>query len=64
MVSSGTDGKVKLWYVKSGALVRELESERVHVWKVAFCGEKVVAATTYGNTPALEVRFGSERKWS
>lgn len=57
VVSGGSDGRVKIWDLKTGHLVRELLSQGEAVWRVAFEDEKCVALALRQNRTVMEVRF-------
>jgi hypothetical protein len=51
IVSGGSDGRVKIWDLKTGVLVRELTQPAEAVWRVAFEEERaVVLASRLGRT--------------
>jgi F-box and WD-40 domain protein CDC4 len=55
VVSGGSDGRVKVWDLKSGQLVRELSSPADAVWRVAFEEEKCVIMASRSNRTIMEV---------
>lgn len=57
IVSGGSDGRVKIWDLKTGQLVRELLSQAEAVWRVAFEEEKCVALALRGSRTVMEVRI-------
>ena len=51
IVSGGSDGRVKIWNLQTGALIRELSQPAEAVWRVAFEEERsVVLASRQGRT--------------
>lgn len=51
IVCGGSDGRVKIWDVKTGQLIRELSQPDEAVWRVAFEEERsVVLASRQGRT--------------
>ena len=51
IVSGGSDGRVKIWDLRSGTLIRELSQPAEAVWRVAFEDERsVVLASRHGRT--------------
>lgn len=55
IVSGGSDGRVKIWDLRTGALVRELSSPAEAVWRVAFEEEKAVILASRGGRTTMEV---------
>ncbi|KAI8311299.1 F-box/WD repeat-containing protein 7 [Colletotrichum sp. SAR11_59] len=55
VVSGGSDGRVKIWDLKTGHLVRELIAQGEAVWRVAFEDEKCVALALRQNRTVMEV---------
>jgi WD40 repeat protein len=55
VVSGGSDGRVKIWDLKTGHLVRELISQGDAVWRVAFEEEKCVALALRNGRTVMEV---------
>lgn len=55
-MSGGSDGRVKIWNLKTGQLVRELSSPAEAVWRVAFEEEKAVIMASRANRTVMEVR--------
>jgi F-box and WD-40 domain protein CDC4 len=55
VVSGGSDGRVKIWDLKTGHLVRELVGASEAVWRVAFEDEKCIALALRGNRTVMEV---------
>lgn len=56
VVSGGSDGRVKVWDVKTGHLVRELITAE-SVWRVVFEDEKCVAVANRGSRVTMEVCY-------
>jgi len=54
-VSGGSDGRVKIWSLKTGQLVRELSQPAEAVWRVAFEEEKAVIMASRSNRTVMEV---------
>lgn len=54
IVSGGSDGRVKVWDVKTGHLVRELITAE-SVWRVVFEDEKCIAVANRGSRVMMEV---------
>jgi F-box and WD-40 domain protein CDC4 len=51
IVSGGSDGRVKIWNLQTGTLIRELSQPAEAVWRVAFEEERsVVLASRQGRT--------------
>ena len=51
IVSGGSDGRVKIWDLRTGTLIRELSQPAEAVWRVAFEEERsVVLASRQGRT--------------
>ena len=57
IVSGGSDGRVKIWSLESGQLVRELSQPAEAVWRVAFEEEKAVIMASRSNRTVMEVRL-------
>jgi WD40 repeat protein len=57
IVSGGSDGRVKIWSLKTGQLVRELSQPAEAVWRVAFEEEKAVIVANRSNRTVMEVSF-------
>jgi F-box and WD-40 domain protein CDC4 len=55
VVSGGSDGRVKVWDLKTGQLVRELTDLADAVWRVAFEEEKCVVMASRSNRTIMEV---------
>ena len=55
IVSGGSDGRVKVWDTKTGALVRELSQPAEAVWRVAFESEVAVVMASRGGRTIMEV---------
>jgi F-box and WD-40 domain protein CDC4 len=55
VVSGGSDGRVKIWDLKTGQLVRELSSQFQAVWRVAFEEEKCVVLAQKQDRTVMEV---------
>ena len=55
VVSGGSDGRVKVWDLKTGNLVRELVTQGDAVWRVAFEEEKCVAMALKNSRTVMEV---------
>jgi F-box and WD-40 domain protein CDC4 len=61
VVSGGSDGRVKIWDLKTGHLVRELLAQGEAVWRVAFEDEKCVALGLRQSRTVMEVRSSGLR---
>jgi F-box and WD-40 domain protein CDC4 len=55
IVSGGSDGRVKVWDLRSGVLVRELGVVAEAVWRVVFEEEKAVVLASRGGKTVMEV---------
>jgi F-box and WD-40 domain protein CDC4 len=55
IVSGGSDGRVKVWDLERGSLVRELGSPAEAVWRVVFEDEKAVVLASRGGKTVMEV---------
>ena len=55
ILSGGSDGRVKIWDLKTGQLVRELIAQGEAVWRVAFEDEKCVALALRQGRTVMEV---------
>jgi len=55
IVSGGSDGRVKVWDLQRGNLVRELGSPAEAVWRVVFEEEKAVVLASRGGKTVMEV---------
>jgi F-box and WD-40 domain protein CDC4 len=55
IVSGGSDGRVKVWDLKTGVPVRELSSPAEAVWRVVFEEEKAVIMASRGGRTIMEV---------
>ena len=55
IVSGGSDGRVKIWDLRTGQLVRELSQPAEAVWRVAFEDEKAVIMASRANRTVMEV---------
>ena len=55
IVSGGSDGRVKVWDLAKGGLVRELGQPAEAVWRVVFEEEKAVVLASRGGTTVMEV---------
>jgi F-box and WD-40 domain protein CDC4 len=59
IVSGGSDGRVKIWDLRTGQQVRELSQPAEAVWRVAFEEEKAVIMATRGGRTVMEVRLSA-----
>jgi F-box and WD-40 domain protein CDC4 len=55
IVSGGSDGRVKVWNLQTGQLLRELSSPADAVWRVAFEEEKAVIMASRSGRTVMEV---------
>ncbi|KAL8963980.1 MAG: hypothetical protein Q9183_004796, partial [Haloplaca sp. 2 TL-2023] len=55
VVSGGSDGRVKIWDVSTGTLVRELSQPAEAVWRVAFESERCVVMASRSGRTIMEV---------
>jgi len=55
IVSGGSDGRVKVWDLRTGLLVRELSTPAEAVWRVAFEDEKAVILASRAGRTIMEV---------
>ena len=55
IVSGGSDGRVKVWDLRTGTLVRELSTPAEAVWRVAFEDEKAVILASRAGRTIMEV---------
>jgi len=55
IVSGGSDGRVKVWDLRTGMLVRELSTPAEAVWRVAFEDEKAVILASRAGRTIMEV---------
>lgn len=55
IVSGGSDGRVKIWNLRTGQLVRELSQPAEAVWRVTFEDEKAVVMATRAGRTIMEV---------
>jgi F-box and WD-40 domain protein CDC4 len=55
IVSGGSDGRVKVWSLKTGQLLRELSTPAEAVWRVAFEEEKAVIMASRAGRTVMEV---------
>ncbi|KAF7587520.1 hypothetical protein BBP40_007079 [Aspergillus hancockii] len=55
IVSGGSDGRVKVWSLQTGQLLRELSSPAEAVWRVAFEEEKAVIMASRSGRTVMEV---------
>jgi F-box and WD-40 domain protein CDC4 len=62
VVSGGSDGRVKVWDLKTGQLVRELTAPADAVWRVAFEEEKCVVMASRSGRTIMEVRSNLQFK--
>lgn len=54
-MSGGSDGRVKVWDLRTGLLVRELSQPAEAVWRVVFEEEKAVILANRGQRTIMEV---------
>lgn len=54
IVSGGSDGRVKVWDLRSGHQVRELSTPAEAVWRVAFEDEKAVILASRAGRAIME----------
>jgi F-box and WD-40 domain protein CDC4 len=55
IVSGGSDGRVKVWSLQTGQLLRELSTPAESVWRVAFEDEKAVILANRSGRTVMEV---------
>ena len=55
IVSGGSDGRVKIWDLNTGAMVRELSQPAEAVWRVAFESERCVVLASRSGRTVMEV---------
>lgn len=55
IVSGGSDGRVKVWDIKTGVLVRELGPPSTSIWRVAFTPEHAVILANRREHTVMEV---------
>ncbi len=56
IISGGCDGRVKIWDIKTGMLVRELGAPAEAVWRVAFEEERAVVLALRRSRTVMEVK--------
>ena len=54
-MSGGSDGRVKIWDLAAGTLIRELSQPAEAVWRVAFESERCVVMASRGGRTIMEV---------
>ncbi len=54
-MSGGSDGRVKIWDLDTGVLIRELSQPAEAVWRVAFERERCVVMASRAGRTAMEV---------
>ena len=54
-MSGGSDGRVKVWDLATGQLIRELSQPAEAVWRVAFESETAVVMASRGGRTIMEV---------
>lgn len=55
IVSGGSDGRVKIWDLQYGNLVRELTQPAEAIWRISFTDEKAVILLNRGGRTILEL---------
>ena len=55
IVSGGSDGRVKIWDLNTGTMVRELSQPAEAVWRVAFESERCVVLASRSGRTVMEV---------
>ena len=55
IVSGGSDGRVKIWNLHTGSMVRELSQPAEAVWRVAFESERCVVLASRSGRTVMEV---------
>lgn len=60
-VLSGSDGILRMWDVEGGTIVRDLLTDIIGVWQVAFEGRWCVAASSKGDATFLDIWDFGER---
>ncbi|KAJ9480876.1 hypothetical protein VN97_g12646 [Penicillium thymicola] len=55
ILSGGSDGRMKVWNLQTGQLLRELYSQEDAVWRVAFENEKAVIVASQSGRAVMEV---------